>query len=220
MDIQNKLQQLHKKVTSNYWLKLFTSLSRLLLAAGFIIPGMKKVLNVHFAPGVGPGPIREFFDAFFYATEYYIFVGLIQVLAGVLLLFPSTVALGTFIFLPVILNIFVLTLSLNFTGTWLIAGLMLTAAVYLLFWEFDRWQSLIPGFKGQVSIVPDKNLGFFTTILFGGLTGLTGLGILFTGMAIYQSTNRFLVPLLILTISGLGAFLFIKKHREFYLGDG
>lgn len=212
--LQQSMIRLHKQIVSNPWLQLFSAVIRGLLALGFIVPGLKKVVNVPFAPGIPVDqPIGYFFDAFFQATEYYIFVGLAQVFAGLLLLFPSTVAIGSFIYLPIILNIFVITITLQFTGTWLIAGMMLLAALYLLCWEFDKWCLIIPGFNETARIVPGKNLGFFATIITGGLASITGLSALFLLRGLFIQ-GPVLIPLLI-TIAGLSLGLYLAyRYRK------
>jgi hypothetical protein len=62
-----------------------------------------------------------------------------------LLLFPRTAALGAAIYFPIILNIFVITLSIGdaFGGTRIVTGLMLLATTYLLLWDYDRWKGLL-----------------------------------------------------------------------------
>ena len=77
-------------------------------AAGFIAPGLTKVLGYRFAnPEVitTDTPIGAFFDVFFAAGAYYQFVGAAQILAAILLLSPRTAALGAVIYFPIILNI-------------------------------------------------------------------------------------------------------------------
>ncbi|MDX1586669.1 MAG: hypothetical protein R3222_07990 [Balneolaceae bacterium] len=213
------MSRLHKEITSNSWLQLFSAIIRGLLALGFIVPGLKKVVNVPFAPGIPVDqPIGYFFDAFFQATEYYIFVGIAQLVAGLLLLFPSTVAIGSFIYLPIILNIFVITITLQFTGTWLIAGLMLLATIYLVCWEFDKWCLMIPGFNEKTAILPEKNLSFFRTVTAGALASVTGLSGLFLIRGLFIQ-GPVMMPLLI-TVSGLTLGLYLgyrfwkKSNRE------
>jgi uncharacterized membrane protein YphA (DoxX/SURF4 family) len=202
MSLQSSLEAFHKKTVSNNWLKLFTSIVRGWLAVGFIIPGLKKVGNNHFASNLDTAHIKQFFDAFFQATEYYVFVGIVQVIAGLLLLFPATTALGTVLYLPVILNIFFITVALDFKGTWLITSLMLLANVYLLCWEFDKWQALVPGFNKASLMVNNKHLGFFPTIIASGLSGLLAVGVLFIAKGIAEDHNIF-YPSLIATVHSL-----------------
>lgn len=215
MNFQSSLEAFHKKVVSNAWLKLFTAIVRGWLAVGFIIPGLKKVLNKHFAPNIG-GHLQEFFDAFFQATEFYVFVGIVQVIAGVLLLFPATTALGTVLYLPVILNIFFITVALGFKGTWVITSLMLLANIYLLCWEFDQWQALVPGFIPSKSTIEQKHLGFLPTILASGILGILAMGLLFTVIGFVENKNM-LYPILVATGSLLISGYLLAKYRTKYV---
>jgi hypothetical protein len=140
----DNLDRLHARVIANVWLQLFTGIVRVLLAIGFILPGMTKVLGNRFTSLPVTTPVGSFFDAFFQAHEYYIFVGTAQVLAGILLLFRRTTTLGAVLYLPIILNIFVITVSIGFALTEMITGLMTLANVYLLCWDYDRWKGLLP----------------------------------------------------------------------------
>lgn len=88
-------------------------------------------------------PIGYFFGALLKTGTYSQFIGAAQLLAGLLILIPRTAAAGAILYLCIITNIFVLTLSLDFGGTPVITGLMLLAALYLLAWEYPRWRSLL-----------------------------------------------------------------------------
>lgn len=218
MSFQSSFEELHEKIVSNPWLKLFSAIVRGWLAFGFIIPGLRKVSNSHFAPNLNTPNIKAFFDAFFQATEFYIFVGIVQVIAGIFLLFSATTALGTVLYLPVILNIFFITLALGFKGTWIITSLMLLANIYLLCWEFDKWQALVSGFIQVQSKVDNKNLSFLPTIIASGVSGLLAFGILFTVLGIIEG-NRILYPILIATGSLLiSVYLLIKYRSKHVLG--
>lgn len=138
---------------------------------------MVKVRQIPFTNLPVSNPVGYFFDAFFQASEYYFFVGLIQVVAGILLLFPSTTALGTMLYFPVILNIFIITMAINFKGTWLIALLMMTGALFLLLWEFDKWKGVIPGFSPATRSVDSQHLGFFKTAALGVAGSGAGVGL-------------------------------------------
>jgi hypothetical protein len=60
-----------------------------------------------------------------------------------LLLIPRTATLGALLYFPVILNIFIITVSLRFTGTWAITGLMLLANLFLVCWDYDKWKGIL-----------------------------------------------------------------------------
>lgn len=121
----------------------FTLFTRVLLAAGFIPTGMVKLMGERFTI-LGPDtPIGAFFEAMYQTGLYWRFLGLSQVAAACLLLVPRWAHLGAAVFVPIILNIFVVTVSLAFTGTPFVTGAMLLAACYLCFWDFHRFRPLL-----------------------------------------------------------------------------
>ncbi len=138
------LDSIHRRIVNLPLTSAFTTLTRVLLAIGFIPPGLTKLLGTRFTliPAEASA-IGLFFEGFFQSGEYYGFVGLMQVVAGVLLLVPRTALLGALIYLPIIGNIFVITVAMGFQGTWVIAGLMLLADVYLLAWDYDRLRTVL-----------------------------------------------------------------------------
>ncbi|MEM1182121.1 MAG: DoxX family protein [Acidobacteriota bacterium] len=123
-----------------YRLTLFT---RITLAAGFIPTGGVKLLGLRFSQISIESPIGAFFEAMFLTGGYWRFIGASQVLAGLLLLIPATAHLGAGLFLPIILNIFVITVALSFKGTWVVTGLMLLAVLYLCAWDYHRFRGLL-----------------------------------------------------------------------------
>lgn len=124
------------------WLRAFTILTRVLLAIGFTPSGLTKVLGNRFTTISPETPIGYFFEALYQSGFYWNFIGLAQLTAALLLLIPRTALLGALIYFPLILNIFVITVSLNFKGTPFITGLMLLASIYLLCWDADRLKCL------------------------------------------------------------------------------
>ena len=96
---------------------------------------------------------------------YYNFLGIGQLLAAVLLLHPRTASLGAAIYLPIVLNIFVLTMSVPFGGTPLITGLMLLACIYLLCWDLPLWLALLSSGKRLVSVSAREYL--WSTLVYG-----------------------------------------------------
>ena len=120
----------------------FTLFTRILLAAGFIPTGLVKLLGRRFTT-MTTGPVAEFFEAMYQTGAYWQFLGGSQLLAGLLLLFPRTAHLGAALFLPIMANIFVITLAVGFTGTPVITGLMLLAVVYLAAWDYHRFRGLL-----------------------------------------------------------------------------
>ncbi len=150
MTVAETLDRWHLHARKQWWLHDFTALTRVLLAIGFVPPGLVKVFGEPFTQGGPDTPIGLFFTAFFQAEGYYAFVGAAQVLAGLILLWPRTATLGALIYLPIIANIFVITATLGFRGTWLVTGLMTLATVYLLAWDYHRLRALLPFAETEV----------------------------------------------------------------------
>lgn len=134
---------LHLAVRRSRWLARLTVATRILLATAFIPTGLVKILGQRFTSLDTDTPVGAIFEALFQTGAYWRFLGWAQVAAGVLLLFPRTAALGAVVFLPIIANIFVLTVSLDFTGTPVVTGLMLLATLFLVLWDYPAWKGLL-----------------------------------------------------------------------------
>lgn len=126
----------------NRWLRRFTFALRILLAIGFLPSGLTKVLGNRFTILGIDTPVGFFFEGLYRSGFYWRFIGLSQLLAAFLLLIPRTAALGALIYFPIILNIFVITISMRFQGTPYITGLMLLGCIYLLCWDYEKLQPL------------------------------------------------------------------------------
>jgi hypothetical protein len=117
--------------------------SRILLALGFIPTAMVKLLGQRFTLMPVSTPVGAIFDAFYQTGAYWRFLGLGQVVAGLLLLVPSTAVLGAVAFFPIILNVTILTWAVHFQGTPMITAAMLLANLLLLAWDYHRWRSIL-----------------------------------------------------------------------------
>jgi uncharacterized membrane protein YphA (DoxX/SURF4 family) len=117
--------------------------TRLLLAVGFIPTGVVKLLGRRFTNMSPASPIGGFFETLYQSGPYWRFLGLAQVAAGLLVLWPRTATLGALAFFAIMLNVFFITVSYDFRGTPVVTGLMLLATVYLLLWDYDRLRGLV-----------------------------------------------------------------------------
>lgn len=138
ISLEHTLDQLHSSVTNRRFFQLFTVFTRCLLAVGFIPPSIPKILHKPFTVLPDSNPVGAYFNALYNTGFYYEFIGWSQLLAAFLLLIPRTAHIGALMFLPIIVNIAVLTSSVGFVGTWLITILMSLAALWLTAWEYDR----------------------------------------------------------------------------------
>ncbi|MBK7804094.1 MAG: hypothetical protein IPJ55_15795 [Chloracidobacterium sp.] len=143
MTLEHILDDLHVAVTRRWWTQGFTAFTRVLLAIGFIPPSYTKIIHQPFTSLPDSTPVGHYFNALYQTGFYYEFIGWGQMIAAVLLLIPRTSHLGAMLFLPIIANIAVLTVSVGFKGTWVITILMCLAATYLVAWEYDRLKPLV-----------------------------------------------------------------------------
>ncbi|MEW6126006.1 MAG: hypothetical protein AB1757_03000 [Acidobacteriota bacterium] len=141
--IEKAEQFLLTQLKPNRWARLFTTATRILLALGFTPSGLTKVLGNRFTVLGLDNPVGFFFEAFYRTGFYWNFIGLAQLTAALLLLIPRTTTLGAVIYFPIILNIFLITVSMHFTGTPVITGAMLLASIYLLCWDFDKLKHIV-----------------------------------------------------------------------------
>ena len=144
-----------------------TWFTRILLAAGFIPTGMVKLLGRRFTLLPVDTPIGAFFEAMYQTGLYWQFLGAGQVFAGLLLLIPRFAHIGALMFIPIMVNIFVVTVSLGFRGTPLVTGLMLLAVVYLFAYDYHRFRGIFttrPWSPDQV--VPELKLDWMERIGF------------------------------------------------------
>ena len=143
MSVEARLDQLYVRVTSSPWVHRFTAMVRGLLAVGYLRSGLIKMMGERFTTLSAQTPVGYFFDALYSTGFYYRFLGASQVAASLLLLFPRTATLGAVIYVPIALNIFLITVSVGFQGTPFITGLMLLAALYLVCWDYPRLRSVL-----------------------------------------------------------------------------
>lgn len=137
------LDTLHRRARGWLPFQRLAVISRILLALAFIPTGMVKLLGERFTTMPTDTPVGYFFEAMYQSGFYWNFLGLGQVLAGVLLLIPATSTLGAVMFFPIVLNITMVTWSVGFKGTVYVTSLMLLASVFLLCWDWDRLRGIV-----------------------------------------------------------------------------
>ena len=139
----NVVSRLNSKIIDKRLFKLFTWFTRILLAVGFLPSGLKKVLGERFTSLGTDTSVGFFFEALYRTGFYWNFLGIMQLLALILLLIPRTAFFGAMLYLPILLNIFIIVVSMNFIGTPYIVGLMILANIYLLFWDYDKLEKIL-----------------------------------------------------------------------------
>jgi hypothetical protein len=124
------------------WLQLAVIYTRYLLGGAFVFASLVKIQGERFTQVKGAGsPFHSpehLFETLYQSGLYWQFLGLMQFIAGLLLLTQRYALLGALLFLPIIANIYVITLSYDFGATHLITGAMLLATGGLLVWDWNR----------------------------------------------------------------------------------
>ncbi|MES2521636.1 MAG: hypothetical protein V4617_02975 [Gemmatimonadota bacterium] len=137
------LDALNARVMSHPAAARLTLMCRILLAVAFIPTGSVKLMGERFTTMGVDSSVGAFFEAMYQTGGYWRFLGLSQVLAGVLLLIPATAFYGAVLFLPILVNVVVVTIAIDFKGTPVITVLMLLANLWLMAWDWPRWRSVL-----------------------------------------------------------------------------
>lgn len=180
MGLMSRLDQQYGVYKSNRWMRYFAIFCRVALALGFIPSGIVKVTGERFTALPANHPLGHYFDALHLTGFYYTFIGLGQLTAALLLLIPKTTLLGAMVYLPIILNICVLTYATRFEGT-RIATFMLLANLYLLCWDYGRLKQILFVKTPSDGHSPPRqdSRGTFPFVFFGGVVAAIAAVIVF-----------------------------------------
>lgn len=186
--VDHTLGSLQRRVRSRPALYRLTLGTRVLLAVGFIPTGMVKLLGRRFTTMSTESDIGLFFESLYRSGPYWRFLGLAQVVAGLLVLSRTTATLGALAFFAIMLNVFFITVSYDFRGTPIVTGLMLLATVYLLLWDYERLRGLFGlGAEGAPELPSEPRLSR------GLERGAYVAGFVF-GLALFSALRGLLIP--------------------------
>lgn len=183
----------------------FTLGVRILLAVAFIPTGAVKLLGLRFATGLPEeNMIASFFEILYLSVLYWKFLGGAQVLAGILLLWDKTVAIGSIIFLAIALNILFITISYDFGLTNLVSFGITISSIWLLFWNWHKVRHLLFE-KPRIEI----------QVTYQGLVGKFEKGVYVTGflsgLIFFSVARGFILPIsIIYTVVLIGLLSFIS----------
>lgn len=132
---------------TDYWLQLLVVFTRMALGGGFVFASIIKIKGNRFTTvsqeDAPFGTAMHFFETMYQTGIYWQFLGWCQLLAGFLLMTQRYSKLGTVINFPIILNVFVITISMDFNFTPMITGMMLLANTFLLIWHWNELKILL-----------------------------------------------------------------------------
>ena len=135
------------RLKSLFLVQLFIIYTRYLIGGAFVFACIIKIKGKRFTTysqeDAPLGSAMHFFEVLYQAGLYWQFIGWAQLLAGFLLMTQRYAKLGAVLNLPIILNIFIITLSMDFAGTPFITGMMLAAGLLLVGWHWGELRPLV-----------------------------------------------------------------------------
>lgn len=127
--------------------QLFIICTRYLIGSAYAFASIVKIEGKRFTTMVPEGENwntpAHIFEVLYQSQLYWNFLGWAQFLAALLLMTQRFARLGALIFLPISINIFMITVSYGFKGTPFITGLMLLANLLLIVWDWDYFKVLL-----------------------------------------------------------------------------
>ena len=127
---------MYEKLRTNKSIQWFIIHLRYLLGVAFIPSGLTKLVGDRFTQNFGQC------QGIYQAGFYYNFIGFVQILAGFLLMTQRLASIGILVYYCLIVNIWIITISLSFQGTWIITSLMTFASTVLLVWDYQKFKSI------------------------------------------------------------------------------
>jgi uncharacterized membrane protein YphA (DoxX/SURF4 family) len=151
--MEQALQSYSESARQNPWLFRGTIGLRFLLSMAFIPTGLVKLFGMPFSNLGSTSPVGMFFDMLLSTGVYWQFLGGIQILAGILVMFNRTLALGSILFTGIMLNILFITIGVGFGNTAYLALMMVLGCLWLCFWEWGKLRVL---FFDPVTVLSQK----------------------------------------------------------------
>jgi uncharacterized membrane protein YphA (DoxX/SURF4 family) len=128
-------------------LQIFTISIRYLLGTSFVWASIMKIQGIRFTPHSAENEpintLNHLFESMYQAGLYWHFIGWGQLIAGFLLMSQRFSTLGAVVFFPIMLNIFIITISFNWVGVLTITLLMLLVNIYLLLWDWNKLKFIV-----------------------------------------------------------------------------
>ncbi|WP_156113401.1 hypothetical protein [Wocania ichthyoenteri] len=197
--------------------QIFIIYTRYLIGGAFVFASLIKIKGKRFTSESGElSPINSalhFFETMYQSGLYWEFIGIGQLIAGFFLMTQKFSKLGALMNLPIIINIFIITLSYYFAYTPVVTGLMLIANLMLIIWEWNEIKilfNLTPNIDKSIRLEKD---------CFWQIIGLILFLFTFTYRLLIDKYDIIFwgVSCLLIGLIGLIIGLYRKKKRKNYL---
>jgi hypothetical protein len=201
-----------QKLKEVVWLQVFIIYTRYLIGGAFVFASLIKIKGKRFTSDGTENPINSawhFFETMYQSGLYWQFLGVGQFIAGGLLMTQYYAKLGAVAFFPIILNVFIITISYYFAYTPVITGGMLLATVLLLIWEWDTLKML---FNLSPDLSTNKRLENDPTWVVSGVVMF-----LFTATyrIIYDAYNIFVWGGVCIIIGVVALVIGLRKRKKY-----
>jgi hypothetical protein len=201
------------KLKQKIWAQLFVIYIRYLIGGAFVFSCIIKIKGLRFTTESGASnPINSawhLFETLYQSGLYWKFLGICQLIAGGLLMTQRFATIGAICNLPIVLNIFIITLSYYFAFTPVITGFMLLANLLLVIWE---WNKLKIFFNLEPVLEKDKR---FENDISWEITGIA-LFIFTVSYRVFVNKYHLGFWLLGCILIGFTGFLFGMRRRKLY----
>lgn len=141
------MEKLIARLKQNRILQVFTISLRYLVGSAFVYAGVAKIDENVMIPESGASAsvntAYHFFKTMFESGLYWHFIGWSQLVAGLLLMSQVFSTAGAVAFFPVMLSIFVLSLSFESIAVPVFTFLLLLGNVYLLLWDWSKLKFIV-----------------------------------------------------------------------------
>lgn len=134
----------------------FIILIRVLLGLTFFGAGMSKLYFEHKFPGV-IGPVWLEDELAPYGLGMYArFIAVAQAVTGLLLFSQRFATLGAVLLFPILLNILMVTISLEWQGTPYVNGVLILLNIWLLIYDYPKLKFILSDHTESVKNIPLK----------------------------------------------------------------
>lgn len=193
--------------------QLFILYTRYLIGGAFVFAAIVKIKGQRFTTYDGTDtPLNSpfhLFETLYQSGLYWKFLGVGQFIAGFLLMTQRYAKLGALMFLPIIANVFVITISYDFKGTPIITGLMLLANILLVLWDWDELKMLF----NLTPVMENKNIWMHDKVW--EITGLV-LFLFDTGYRFFATGYNIFLWVGICVLIGLAGLVIGLRRRKIY----
>ena len=196
--------------------KLFVIYLRYLIGFAFVFASIVKIRGERFTSIPASEPVGYFFEAMYQSGFYWNFLGWAQLISGALLMSQRFSTVGAMVFFPVILNVCLITHSVDFgSGTPTITTLMLLGTTFLVLWDYKKWMIL---FQRDHTIYLDMTKEPEDKLMNDGIWTIAGvLFVLLTVTIQLVGANKTTTLIWIVAILGVGISGFVVgllRHRK------